>query len=549
MALRRRRERCDLLVAPPPTPRGDPDAVIGASSREPSSTARAASANVWARRGGLPRRAVDLSSSHAVQPSSSDRPPAPGPNCSSRARARAASRGRDHAPRRLARLRSSRSNASAPSASRRRRPRALRDEAATHAGNDYDPPVAGPTPERWLAEPPRHRSHECRRRFAGIDYGRGTPSGCARDARRTERTAEADRRRGHLASRHLAAFTEVSGARERGRLQFDTLVAGPRGSGSSGMLVKTHQCSARASVRLRRAHLERGQAAHAAINRSAHTVTGPRAVATPSPEPPPPRASSCRGIDMQCRFRELPRLSQAVRGTGPVRSRAAGAAAARVIGRGSCSDAQTTGRRQRSRAGPPHRDSCSRAAETMALERWGRPSTARRTCPRRRSTPSRHARPGSNEPAARPAVATSSSARPEPHLDALWWNLPVVTRRSMWSAAPRQLTQCQDIRRRSSSFTRARDRHHGVRVTTLERTVVDCATLLRSEPALISLTPPHAGADLAVCREILGSLGSRRGTARARAVLEHADGGAESPGRPTQLLVLRAVSAPVTQVP
>lgn len=139
---------------------------------------------------------------------------------------------------------------------------------------------------------------------------------------------------------------------------------------------------------------------------------------------------------------------------------------------------------------------------------------------------------------------------------ALWWGLPVVTSsQAVHVVQPHRASSrsAKDIRRHSLELAPEHvTEHHGVRVTTLERTVVDCATLLRVEPALILADAAlHAGADLAVCREILGSLGSRRGTARARAVLEHADGGAESPGETrTRLLVLRAgLPAPVTQVP
>lgn len=72
---------------------------------------------------------------------------------------------------------------------------------------------------------------------------------------------------------------------------------------------------------------------------------------------------------------------------------------------------------------------------------------------------------------------------------------------------------------------------HGIAVTTLERTVVDCAMSLSPRDGLIVADSAlHIGADPDLCLGILESMGPRRGVRRAREVLALADGGAESPG-------------------
>jgi very-short-patch-repair endonuclease len=71
----------------------------------------------------------------------------------------------------------------------------------------------------------------------------------------------------------------------------------------------------------------------------------------------------------------------------------------------------------------------------------------------------------------------------------------------------------------------------GVRVTSLARTLADCATSL---PALDGLIVMDAGLHVGVARgeveDIVRDLVGRRGVVRARAVLAAADDGAESPG-------------------
>lgn len=93
--------------------------------------------------------------------------------------------------------------------------------------------------------------------------------------------------------------------------------------------------------------------------------------------------------------------------------------------------------------------------------------------------------------------------------------------------------------------------HLGFRVTTLERTVVDCAMaggghtgLLVADAAL------RAGASLGACQAMLSGMAGRRGVVTARAVLDFADDGAESAGESSaRFALLRAgLPRPETQV-
>lgn len=97
-----------------------------------------------------------------------------------------------------------------------------------------------------------------------------------------------------------------------------------------------------------------------------------------------------------------------------------------------------------------------------------------------------------------------------------------------------------------------RAQHLGVPTTTLERTLVDCATAGSASSALVVADAAlHRGADRDACAEMLRSMPGHRGVAVARAVLEAADDGAESPGETlTRLALLRdGLIAPTTQVP
>ncbi len=93
---------------------------------------------------------------------------------------------------------------------------------------------------------------------------------------------------------------------------------------------------------------------------------------------------------------------------------------------------------------------------------------------------------------------------------------------------------------------------HGVPVTTLERTVVDCARTMRPLAAMVVADAGlRAGASPDRLTELLDQSRGAAGTARARAVIEVADGGAESPWETATRFVLLAdgLPRPATQVP
>lgn len=89
---------------------------------------------------------------------------------------------------------------------------------------------------------------------------------------------------------------------------------------------------------------------------------------------------------------------------------------------------------------------------------------------------------------------------------------------------------------------------HGVPVTSLERTVVDCAT---SESAaggvIVADAALHRRADRRVCEQILAGMVGHRGVVRARAVLEAADDGAESAAESLVRVTLLAAGLPSPQ--
>ena len=76
-----------------------------------------------------------------------------------------------------------------------------------------------------------------------------------------------------------------------------------------------------------------------------------------------------------------------------------------------------------------------------------------------------------------------------------------------------------------------RTRHRGLPVTTLERTVIDCASSLPGRRALVVLDSAlRLGADPELIARLLGARSARRGVRRARSVIVRGDAGAESPG-------------------
>jgi hypothetical protein len=93
---------------------------------------------------------------------------------------------------------------------------------------------------------------------------------------------------------------------------------------------------------------------------------------------------------------------------------------------------------------------------------------------------------------------------------------------------------------------------HGLRITSLERTLVDCAMSLPPSSGLVLADAAlRRGADRELCAALIRPMAGRHGVSRVRAVLEHADDGAESAGESrARHLVLRAgFPAPRTQVP
>lgn len=91
----------------------------------------------------------------------------------------------------------------------------------------------------------------------------------------------------------------------------------------------------------------------------------------------------------------------------------------------------------------------------------------------------------------------------------------------------------------------------GVPVTTLERTVVDCARSMPEREALVVADSALAlGADRAVIDGMIRSAAGARGVARARRVLGWADGRAASPGESLALhaLLVGGLQAPDLQV-
>ena len=96
-----------------------------------------------------------------------------------------------------------------------------------------------------------------------------------------------------------------------------------------------------------------------------------------------------------------------------------------------------------------------------------------------------------------------------------------------------------------------RDRVVGLPVTSLERTALDCATTLSPLEALVVCDAAlRAGADPDRIRDLATRRTGRRGIVRARAVLELADPGAESPGETAARFVVLCdgLPAPQTQV-
>jgi hypothetical protein len=92
----------------------------------------------------------------------------------------------------------------------------------------------------------------------------------------------------------------------------------------------------------------------------------------------------------------------------------------------------------------------------------------------------------------------------------------------------------------------------GIPVTTLSRTLVDCASSLSPMGGLVIADAAlRAGVDRTEVDALIDRRRGRRGIARARAVIALADAGAESPGESVaRYLVLRdGLPVPTTQIP
>lgn len=139
---------------------------------------------------------------------------------------------------------------------------------------------------------------------------------------------------------------------------------------------------------------------------------------------------------------------------------------------------------------------------------------------------------------------------------ALLWGLPLLH----VPAQTHVIQRSKPTRRGASDIVRhvhrlpadQRTVHRGHPTTTLERTIVDCCLSLSPLAGLVVADAGlHIGADRARCLEIVTALTGHRGSAAARALLDLADGGAESPGETaTRFTLLRAgLPVPQTQVP
>ncbi|WP_407345604.1 hypothetical protein [Pengzhenrongella phosphoraccumulans] len=118
---------------------------------------------------------------------------------------------------------------------------------------------------------------------------------------------------------------------------------------------------------------------------------------------------------------------------------------------------------------------------------------------------------------------------------ALIWDLAVVRlsgRTDLTQLYPQNGRTDRDVRRHCAALPTAdRTRRGGLPVTSLERTVLDCAMALPLDRGLvIADSALHGGLDLDRLVDRLGPLTGHRGVRRARTVLALTDARAESPG-------------------
>ncbi len=137
---------------------------------------------------------------------------------------------------------------------------------------------------------------------------------------------------------------------------------------------------------------------------------------------------------------------------------------------------------------------------------------------------------------------------------ALAWGLPLprAPRRAHVTGGTHQTGRSRDVVRHVRPLEPADVvMIHGHPVTSLERTVIDCATTLGPHAGLmVADAALRAGASREHCQATIATMRGQRGVAVARAVLELADDGAESAGESTARFVLLRAGLPVprTQV-
>lgn len=118
---------------------------------------------------------------------------------------------------------------------------------------------------------------------------------------------------------------------------------------------------------------------------------------------------------------------------------------------------------------------------------------------------------------------------------ALLWGLPLIDRGAtvhiVQASSPHSRGAPDIVRHHHVLASRDTTVLHGIRTTTLERTVLDCAMSLPAQDGLVLVDAAlRLGLDRGACLERLGSWSGRRGVRKAIEVLTLADDGSESPG-------------------
>lgn len=135
---------------------------------------------------------------------------------------------------------------------------------------------------------------------------------------------------------------------------------------------------------------------------------------------------------------------------------------------------------------------------------------------------------------------------------ALLWGLPLLTMSPQTHIVQRSRPTSHGALDVVRHHTQLPDEHcttqYGLSVTTLQRTLVDCAQALPPLAGLVVADAAlHIGADPEDCAEILASRLRQQGVVRAREILALADAGAESPGETTARFALLQLGLPVPE--